>query len=183
MTRDIGSLNAAECIAPVVRPHFLFEFEFDGAPLYLHTGLGEFVWDSKTYVGSGDLLSFQIPEETVEIEARGAAFNLGAIPSEVIAIALTAEYSLRPCRVYMGFLDEDGAFIDDPFIVFSGVMDVISIDDNPDNPIATLTAESDLAVLRKVKVRRYTPEGQRAEFPDDKGMDFVPSLQDKEIIW
>ena len=33
------------------------------------------------------------------------------------------------------------------------------------------------------RVRRYTLEDQKLNFPNDKGLEFIPSLQNKDITW
>ena len=47
----------------------------------------------------------------------------------------------------------------------------------------TLTAESRLRDLERVRTRRYTDADQQSRFPGDKGLEYVPSLQDKQLIW
>jgi hypothetical protein len=37
--------------------------------------------------------------------------------------------------------------------------------------------------LLRPKTRRYTGEDQKIDFPSDLGFDFVPELQDQQIIW
>ena len=37
--------------------------------------------------------------------------------------------------------------------------------------------------LQRPKSRRYTKEDQQIDFPTDLGFDFVPELQDIQIIW
>jgi len=37
--------------------------------------------------------------------------------------------------------------------------------------------------LERARVRRYTPEDQKINFPNDKGLDFVSDLTDKVVQW
>ena len=46
-----------------------------------------------------------------------------------------------------------------------------------------MQVENKLIDLKRSKVRRYTSEDQEQEYPSDLGLDFVPSLQDMELIW
>ena len=44
-------------------------------------------------------------------------------------------------------------------------------------------SENKAVIINRKKDRRYTPEDQKSEYAGDLGFDFVPLLQDKEVIW
>lgn len=71
----------------------------------------------------------------------------------------------------------------EPFTLFDGQMDKMNIQDSGDTANVTITCESKLITLQNPKVRRYTLEDQKLDFPNDKGLEFIPSLQDKVITW
>ena len=62
-------------------------------------------------------------------------------------------------------------------------MDVMTIDDNGETANISLTAESRLIDLERARERRYTSDDQKVRHPNDTGLDFVASLQEKEIAW
>ena len=70
-----------------------------------------------------------------------------------------------------------------PFTLFDGQMDKMNIQDSGDTANVTITCESKLISLQNPKIRRYTLEDQKLDFPNDKGFEFIPSLQDKVITW
>lgn len=183
MTRDLDPQVIAEIDGKIVRPIFMADFIFDEGTLNFWTGGSQLTWNSTVYTGSGNLLKVAPAEETKEVEARNAAFELSGAPSSIISAALNNDYQGRPVILRLAFLDSDYQIVDDPIIAFSGKMDVFSFEVDPDNPIISLTAETDLVTLRRVKERRYTPEDLKLDFPGDKGLDFVVGLQDKEVIW
>jgi len=50
--------------------------------------------------------------------------------------------------------------------------------------ITLLTAGKPLARFRaQPDTRRYTDADQQSRFPGDKGLEYVPSMQDKQIVW
>ena len=59
----------------------------------------------------------------------------------------------------------------------------MTISDGGDTATIKLTAESRLIDLDRSRERRFTSEDQKIEFPDDKGLEYVDDLQDKEIVW
>jgi len=70
-----------------------------------------------------------------------------------------------------------------PYTFFSGLMDKMTIQDSGETTNITLNCENYLVRLEQQKIRRYTPEDQKLEYPNDKGLDFVAAIQEKEIAW
>jgi len=54
MTRNIPSATETASQVPVVAPVFFVEFQFDEAPVCLHTHLGDITWGCGTYTGAGE---------------------------------------------------------------------------------------------------------------------------------
>lgn len=205
MARQLDSEFRAAITASVVRPCFFCEFVFDGGTLRFWNGIGTISWNGAVWTGSGNLLRVDPAEETQDIEAQSASYELSGIPASLLAVALNhaSEGRGRPCRIWFGALslsDVAGAYssafstaftvyqpensvIQDPVRVFSGKMDVMAIEKNPKRPVIRLTAENDLIILNRTRNRRYTHEDQQIDYPGDLGLEFVAGLQDKEVIW
>jgi hypothetical protein len=62
-------------------------------------------------------------------------------------------------------------------------MDVANIQEQADTSIVTLNIESRLVQFDLPLNRLYTLEDQQVDFSNDLGFEFIPDLQDKEIIW
>ncbi len=86
--------------------------------------------------------------------------------------------------MWIGFFDTStGAVIADPYELFSGQTDIPEITEAGDTATITITIESRLVDLEKKRVRRFTKEDQARDFPSDLGFDFVPKLQDAELLF
>ena len=59
----------------------------------------------------------------------------------------------------------------------------MKIDEGAETASITLNVENRLIVFDRPKERRFTHEDQQNRFAGDLGFEFVPDLQDKEIIW
>jgi len=59
----------------------------------------------------------------------------------------------------------------------------MNIEEQAEAASISVTAENVLVKLERPVVRRFTNEDQKSRFPDDRGLEFVASLQDKEIFW
>lgn len=206
MTREltqqiIDNLSAAE-----LQPLFAVEVYFDAQTLYMWTGIGDLVFDGKTYIGTGQFLEISEIQETAEISAKGATVSLSGVPSNLIALAIGEPYQGRRCKILFGLIDanreflkledgsfllaEDGSKIDvsagavTPVVeVFNGYIDQMTIEEAPETSTIAISVESRLIDLERPRVLRYNDGNQKARFPNDKGFEFVEDLQDKKFTW
>ena len=181
MARDLTAGMVAEVTAASLAPIFLFKAEFDSGNLQLWTGFGEITFNSDVYTGGGDLLGISSVLETQDIKATGISVRLTGLTSEIISIALAEDYQGRAFSLYFGCLSA-GALVANPFLVFKGKMDVIELDDSGEAVDVSLSVENQLIDLEKPNARRYTSEDHKVTYEDDKFFDFVPDLQEREII-
>lgn len=166
-----------------VSPAILVEMSFDGGTVRLWSGVGTLSWDSKTWTGTGYMGGISVIEETAALEARGIDLRLSGIPPETLALALGETYQGRPARVWIAFMDTDGAVLDDPLGPFGYLMDTMDIQDGTDTATVTMHAENRLRILDAASNRRSTDEDQKIDYPSDLGYEYVASLQDKELRW
>ena len=156
------------------------EMFFTSGTVRLWNGIGDLTFDSNTYSGTGQLLSISNIEEAAEIGAKGITLGLSGINSTILSYALNENYQYKNIKIHVGTID--GATVDS-YQIFSGRMDVMTIDENGETCNITLSAENRLIDLERPRVRRYTSEDQKSLHPNDKGFDFVNSLQEAEIKW
>lgn len=204
MSRDISDAVLDALDDDVVYPFYAVELLFDGdQTLRMWTGVGTLVYEGEDWVGTGNLLNIDTVEETSEIAAKGANITLSGVPSEVISLALSEPYQGRVCNTYFGMfskgslLQESGSYIllqDGSKInltdnrtsltsIFSGYMDQMNIEEGAETSTVELLVENKLVDLERARVARFTSSYQKSVYPNDKGLDFVESLQDKEIVW
>ena len=203
-TRDISQSTIDSLDDDVLYPFFAVELLFDGdQTLRLWTGYGTLVYQGQEWYGTGSFLQIDSVEETTEIAAKGASITLSGIPQEVLSLALSEPYQGRKANIYFGnfskglillessdyILFEDGSKVilesgsTNLSQIFSGYMDQMNIEETADTCTVELTLENKLIDLERARVARFTSAYQKSLYPGDLGLDFVESLQDKEIVW
>ena len=176
---DFNTLTAGQTLEPFLAVEMLFDSPNE---VRAWTGFGTLDIDGDDYTGTGTLMQISAIEETSEIAAKGANFTLTGIPSEMISLALSESYQGRTVNIYFGLFDVT-AGAKETIKLFSGLMDVMVINDDPNSVTIGLSAENRLIQLERPVVSRYTSEDQKRTYPNDLGFDFVNDLQDKEIEW
>lgn len=186
MSRDLTSATITNISANTVYPFFAIELNFDSEILRLWTGQGTLTLpDTTQWIGTGTLLDVSAIEETAEMAVRGATLTLSGVPSEILSLALSEPYQGRVCNIYFGtFTGGDLTTAPSNFDqIFSGYMDQMNIQDGADTATIELKVENKLVDLERARVARFTSGYQKSVYPNDKGLDFVESLQDREIFW
>jgi hypothetical protein len=86
-------------------------------------------------------------------------------------------------QLWLGFLDENFALITDPVLIFDGRMDTLEITDGGPTAVISLAVENRLRDLERPRLRRYTDADQQSRYPGDRGLEYVPSVQNLDIPW
>ena len=187
MARNITDAFNTAITNKVVRPIMAVELDFSDGVLKLWNGYGNLTMtaggSSKTFTGQGDLLGVTGIEESSTLSMSGITLTFAGIKSSLISTALSAGYTNRNGAVYLGLFDASQNVIADVYTIFKGKMDVLNIQEGPLTSVITLKLESRLITFEKASNRMYTLEDQKVDFANDIGFEFIPDLQDKEIIW
>lgn len=186
MARDVSSGLLAQCDADTLAPIYMASIGTAGGTVRMWTGIGTIVWGGEEFIGGGDLVGVAGVEERYgsTVQAGGTTFSLKGVDPDMLSIALGEIRQGLPAKLWFAALDlEAGALHGDPLLVFSGLTDIPTIDDGGDTVTISITAENRLIDLERARVRRFTPEDQKAQYPGDKGFDFVASIQEAEISW
>jgi len=183
MSRDLTADVLAETVAEVKRLALFAEIETAGDTVRLWSGIGDATLGGNLFVGVGTFGGISTPEETTDFKAAGIVFTLSGIPSALISIAINDIRQGLPAKCWIAFLEADGSLIADPVLLFEGTAAVPTTDEQAETCTIALSAESWASTLRRPRSTRYTQGDQETRDPTDKGFAYVPTLQDKKIVW
>ena len=183
MSRSLTSSMQTAVTADLVRPIILVECAFDSGDLNLWNGLGTLTVSSTDYVGAGTLLAIGEIAESSELQANGITVTLSGITDPLLAKARDEDYQGRELTVKLGAMDSSNGVISSPVTVFSGFMDTMTINDSSETATIQIAVENRLIEFERTRIRRYTAEDQKIDYPNDKGLEFVAEMAEKEIVW
>lgn len=184
MSRSMGSQTVDELSKAQLSPVMFTELDFSSGYVRMWNGIGPITWNGVTWTGGGDLLEISSIEETQSIEATSASLTLSGVPSALVAVAYADFSQGRPVRVWLGLMDvTTGGVLSDPVQIFAGRMDTISDQDAGETATISVTAESNLADLNRLRARTYTDQDQQRLFEGDRSLRYIPSMQDKNVTW
>ena len=183
MSRSLTSSMQTAVTADLVRPIILVECAFDSGDLNLWNGIGTLTVSSTDYVGAGTLLAIGEIAESSELQANGITVTLSGITDPLLAKARDEDYRGRELTVKLGAMDSSNGVISAPVTVFSGFMDTMVINDSSETATIQIAVENRLIEFERTRIRRYTAEDQKIDYPNDKGLEFVAEMAEKEIMW
>ena len=187
MARNITTAFNNAVSAQNVIPFFAVSLAFNTGTLYLWNGYGDISLtaggSTNTYTGLGDATGISPIDEQSAIQASGANLVLNGVKSSLISTALSAQYTNRDGKIFLGMFDTSKSVIADVYTLFVGKMDVMIIRETGETSTIELKLENRLVALERAIERRYTDEDQKNLFSGDKGFEFVPDLQDKQLVW
>lgn len=183
MARDITAAVEAAIAAGHVRWAILLEGRFDSGDVLLWSGLGALTHDGKTYQGGGELISVGEVRESTDGRVDGVPVTLTGIPSEFLSLALAEDYQGREVEMSLALFDASGSVIADVVPIMIGMADQMTIDEDGETATITLVLENETAVFERRSGRRLTSASQKAEFPQDRGLDHVAGLEAIDIRW
>jgi hypothetical protein len=180
MSRDLTTVLGNALDDSVIEPFFAVDLLFDNPnELYFWTGLGERTINGKTYLGTGEIMAISSVEETSQISAKGATVTFSGIPNSFLTTALSEPYQGRICNFYFGVMSNPDQYSE----IFSGFIDTMNISEGATHSTIELGIENKLIDLERPRIHKYTSAHQKSVYPNDKGMDFVASLQDQKLPW
>lgn len=183
MSRSLTSAMLTAIADGVVRPHKLVVADFASGVTRFTTAPYDVIWDGDTYTGLGHLLSVDTIEEREQLSTYGARLSLSAVPTDIVATAMTEHYQGRALAIYQALFDEDHQIIEDPMLPWSGFMDTMSIELGASAATVTLTGVHRLHDMDRARGGRYNDGDQQARFAGDRYFEFLEEMQNTNLHW
>ena len=161
----------------------LFEGFFDSGRLNLWSGVGDLSWNEKIWVGAGNLLEIGSLTDSSQVSASGVTISLSAIPIEIVQKNISGVKMGDIGLLWLAVIEADGNIVITPELIFSGGLDVPSISDAREACKVSMSFESRLVDLNRADPRRFNNESQKTYAPNDRGFEYVASLEYAELRW
>ncbi len=183
MSRNVDSAFTAAARAPHVTVLVLVELYLDAGTQYLASTPHDVAWNGNTYVAAQGIGTIEPTTETAT-EARGLTFTLSAVGSANLAGAFE-HIQGRKVVVRLGIVDPS---TDPPTLrvdpnVWSGALDVTTIDDTPGAPVIRVTAEHAMLAWQQPTGQLYSDQDQRAVDAADKFCEYVAEMAEATLVW
>lgn len=184
MSRSLTGSMAAQIAAKQLAPIFFVELDFLGGFVRMWNGIGTLSWNTYDWLGGGNLMAISQVEETRAVESTSLSLSLSGVDPALVSLAYGDFSQGRAAKIWLGVLDVPSAqIVADPIAIFQGRMDMIGDTDDGEAAVITVSAESNLADLKRVRARYLTDQDQQRLFAADRSLRYLPNLQDRPVYW
>lgn len=127
-------------------------------------------------------------QEAEHIEYPALDLTLAIPDPAILALAVGSEktYRGRLIRLYMAIMDDTFRLVDDPQLIYVGVMDQVQMatgDGGGDQGAITLRCEQPGKDSRNAMSQRLTDQQQRKKYPGDTGLSRMAELAGGPQTW
>lgn len=181
--RALDATIATAAKQPVVRVIGLVRINFDSGIVAWHSGFGNISFGGATYQGIGVIGSISAVKEQPGIKSSSLSLTISGIKPEIVSLALAEPYLNRQAFVHIQLLDEqDRPLVATPLLMFKGTLDAINGTMGTTAEIQ-ISIKSRLADWERPRKLRYTDADQQKLYPGDQGMEYIPQLAQRQLIW
>lgn len=177
---NIDSNTAAALAAANVSMFALVELDLDSGRLYLADLPFTVTWNGNDYLGASGIGTIEPITET-DTEARGILLTLSAVQSAAISTALTEDVQGRECLIRLAIVDGTTLRVDP--CVWRGVMDVMTLEDDGQQPVLRVTAEHQMIAWQQPSGSLFSDAEQQARYSGDKLFEFSAQIAEATIVW
>jgi len=177
---DADLLAGAESVA--FKYIVFVKLAFDAGTVFIHNGVGTHIFNGDSYLGVGAFGAIDVLEDSLDLSSKPVDLTLSSITPEIIDSIKTDDVFGRDADIYLGSLDENDQLQGTPDNWFSGHMETVKLSlGKIDGVQIRLQSRASRLQLRNNK--RYTLEDHQADFPGDLFFEFLPFLQEAEVVW
>ena len=181
MSRSISATNLTEVDADHLHEVVLVKLEF-GTPVYCHSGIGTINYGGNDYLGVGQFGSITDAAESEQLSPSSLTLQLSGVDSSLITEALDSGSYGDIVTIYIGYRQDDGTLVDDPWVLWRGIFEYSSITQGQEN-VVSITVQHDLATLNQTSGARFSDEDQQRRFSGDVGFEFVADMAGVDLRW
>lgn len=187
MPRDLPSAIKTELAKNAIAFADLVELHFDSVQKLTNAQISlvattPTAGSSQTFTSNGNLLSFDLVQETGEAKVNQINISLSGTSSTFTNLFLNNSYVDRRVVIYRVFLNDQLGIIDNPVMMFDGEIQSFTINETGETSTVIVTSASVFYEFEKNNGRRTNETSQKAFFPADKGMKFS-ALTIDNILW
>lgn len=150
---------------------------------YFWSGIGSKVWNGHTWSGVGNLGNIAPVKHTSDIAVQDIVFTLSGVDAD-IAAQLNDDVRNRNGSAWLACINPlDQSIVADPLRLVDSLLDFQAYEVGEDGTATIqITAHAGFYTFG-TRDEAWTPQNQKRAYPDDTGMDMIPSIPALNVIW
>ncbi len=188
----LSAPELAQLASPICGAVWLLELDFDAATHHYTSFNIALTINGNVYLAAGNLATISDLHESLDTDTQTITVSLSVSNAATLGTMLgdVETYRGRSARIYLQLLDANFQPLGTPRLRFAGEMEPIKVVRQPASGNAPASGRIDLPIARAGLSRsrlqdglRLTDEQQRAQYPGDRGLEYIRSLIEKPTLW
>lgn len=181
--RDLTPEFELAITSSLVKFMYLVKIYFDSGIEAWTTSYRQIEYNNTVYFPAGHLATLSAVKETTGVKSSVLNLGLSGIDPNITALLLSEPYLGRKAEIYTVLTDETYFFSEDLVkLLFVGTLDIISGEQGKTASF-DIPVKSRLADWERTRSIKNSDAEQQRLYPGDKGMEYIPQLSKKKIIW
>ena len=159
-------------------------FAFPSGDVALNNSTWDLTYGGKTYRGAYGLGSIgTIKDAPGEIQGLRLEMDGGSSASVALALDGADEVQGTPFTIRRALIETSTYTILDAPVEWAGTLDTMSLSEDGQTAVISVTAESKAVDLLRGNPSTYTDADQQALYPGDRAFEYVVAQADKPVVW
>lgn len=182
MPRELDSDSIAHVSGEHVRPVIAIELDYPDGPVRVCSLPFDINLDGEIFISAAAFGSLSGVEEGAELRSYGVQAVVAGIPLTFLRYLAAQKIQGRGATIFLAFVDSDHVVIGSPTVLFRGRMDTQDVEAG-DTASVSVALESLLIEWDRARNRRWTDADQKSDYPEDRGLEYVATVANQEIIF
>jgi hypothetical protein len=183
MPRTIDNTTKLESKKNTLQSVALVEILHTVAPIRLHTGIGDLVYNSNTFQGIGTLGRISSIGENSSMASTSIDLSLSGIDTNLINTFNRKDIQNSNVTIWHGYLDDSTGALLVPVIVFNGFVNNTSVDIGKETSVINVNVIDEFTRWQKNLPKRYNNESQTSDYPNDILFSRQTEMLQETITW
>jgi len=180
MPRSLSAGLQTQVSAQQTKTAFLVELNLSTV-IRLTDFYRDVTYDSNSYEAGGSFLSVDSTVETGQLQVDDINLGFSNVTDQVRQLVRDGSFTDKVVNVYIAYFDDDETLVG-AINYFTGQIKSVSISENIDNSVLSMSVASHWANWNLTKGRHYTEESQQSVYSGDRGFEFATQTK-LDVRW
>jgi hypothetical protein len=180
MPRSLSSDLQTQVSAQQTKIAFLVELNLSTV-IRLTDFYRDVTYNSESYEAGGSYLSVDSTTETGQLEVNEINLSFSNVTDQVRSLVRDGSFNNKQVEIYIAYFDVNEDLVG-AVNYFTGNIRNVSIQENINNSVLSLTVASHWANWNLTKGRHYSDESQQSVYSGDRGLEYATETK-SDVRW
>ena len=180
MPRSLSTDLQTQVSAQQTKTAFLVELGLS-TTIRLTDWYSDVTYDSNSYEAGGSFLTVDSVTETGQLQIDEINLGFSNVTNQVRSLVQSGAFTDKTVEIYLAYFNDNETLVG-AINYFTGQIRNVSISENINDSVLSMTVASHWANWNLTKGRHYSDESQQSEYSGDRGLEFATQVK-SDVRW